>query len=190
MLLRGRPTKIETRVAETAPGFEHVDPKSIAVIRWLQAGRIEFVLVGPVAEAIRGQGRTSAPVAIVPAPYVRNYERLARALWSSHARLRIDVDTHAASGADTMPVKMTGEKFARGQRWTFRVDAYDLDVEGHPPDDPGYQELLYEASRFDVAEGVAVEVASPEDIEHYAHLKRTGTAPEIRISRSARVEQD
>src|SRR5437588_1997928 len=152
MLLRRRFPKIETRVAETSRGFEHVDPKSIAVIRWLQASRIEFVLVGPVAEAIRGQGRTSAPVAIVPAPYVRNYERLARALWSAHGRLRIDLDAHAPSGADTMPVKMTAEKLSRGQRWTFRVGAYDVDVEGRAPDDPGYQALLYAASRFDGAE--------------------------------------
>jgi hypothetical protein len=31
---------------------------------------------------------------------------------------------------------------------------------------------------------VSVEVASPEDIEHYAHVRRTGTAPEIRIVRA------
>jgi hypothetical protein len=28
-----------------------------------------------------------------------------------------------------------------------------------------------------------VDVASPEDIEHYAHVRRTGTAPELRITR-------
>lgn len=152
------------------------------MLRWLQASRVEFVLVGPVAEAIRGNRQAKGPVAAVPAPYVRNYERLARALWTAHARLRIDVDSGA--GADTMPVKMTGEKLARSQRWTFRCGAHDIDVEGHSPAGPGYQELLYEASRFELGEGLAVEVASPEDIEHYAHMQRTGTAPEMRIRRA------
>ena len=47
----------------------------------------------------------------------------------------------------------------------------------------GYQELVYEASRFEPSPGLSVDVASPEDIEHYAHLRRTGTAPEIKITR-------
>ena len=65
-----------------------------------------------------------------------------------------------------------------------------LDVEGRPSGTPGYQELLYEAGRFELAAGLSVEVASPEDIEHYAHIRRTGTAPEIAITRQPRVAQD
>ena len=45
-------------------------------------------------------------------------------------------------------------------------------------------DLLYEASRFEPALGISVEVASPEDIEHCAHVRRTGTAPEIKIMRA------
>ena len=48
---------------------------------------------------------------------------------------------------------------------------------------PSYQELLYEAGRFELEPGLSVEVASPEDIEHFAHLRRTGSPPEIRIIR-------
>ena len=55
---------------------------------------------------------------------------------------------------------------------------------------PGYQELLYEAGRFELAPGVSVEVASPEDLEHYDHLRRTGTPPEIRISRTTKAQQE
>ena len=50
---------------------------------------------------------------------------------------------------------------------------------------PRYQELLYEAARFELASGLSVEVAAPEDIEHYDHLQRTGVAPEMRITRRA-----
>ncbi len=184
MLLRHRPPRIDKRPTPAAKGFEHLDEKSLAVLRWLRANRVEFVLVGIVAEAIRGTSSARGPVAVVPAPYGRNFDRLARALSSAHARLRIDA---TRAGEDTMPIKVTADKLARGQRWTFRCGEYDVDIEGRPKQAPRYQELLYEAGRYQVADDLSVEVASPEDIEHYAHLRRTGTAPEIKISRSESV---
>ena len=186
MLLKRRVPRIDSRPPEPAKGFEHLDPKAIAMVRWLNANRIDYVLVGPVGEAIRGRARVRGPVAIVPAPYGRNFERLEKALWSAHARLRVD-----GSGGDesTLPAKLTAEKLARGQRWTVRCGAHDLDVEGRPSGAPDYQELLYEAARYEMADGVAVQVAAPEDIERSKHIERTGSAPEIRISRQAAVEQ-
>jgi hypothetical protein len=189
MLLRHRAPKIETTTFKRASGLEHLDLGMVAVLRWLRESGVEFVLVGGVAEAIRGDARARGPVVIVAAPYRRNYERLSRALWSAHARLRNDVDPGLQGGADTTPVKMTPEKFAHPARWAFRCGSHDLDVEGRTAGTPGYQELLYEAARFALGEGLTVEVASPEDIELYAHVQRTGKAPEIRISRKERVEQ-
>jgi hypothetical protein len=182
MLLRRRAPGIDRRPADPSKGFEHLDQAAVAVIRWLNANHLDYVLVGPMARTIRGEPGESGPVAIVPAPYRRNYERLARALWSTHARLRVDAED---GKPDTLPAKMTAEKLARGQRWTLRCSAYDLDIEGHPEGGARYQELLYEAARFELSRDVAVEVASPEDIERYAHIRRTGTAPEIRITREA-----
>jgi hypothetical protein len=49
---------------------------------------------------------------------------------------------------------------------------------------PRYQELLFEAVRFSLADDVSVEVASPEDIELYDHVRRTGVSPEFRIVRN------
>ena len=80
MLRKRRHPQIEMRPAQPAQGYEHLAGESIAVLTWLQANQVEFVLVGPVAEAIRGGGGSAGPVAIVPAPYRRNYERLSRAL--------------------------------------------------------------------------------------------------------------
>jgi hypothetical protein len=184
MLLKRRTPRIESDPAETRQGFEHLDADAIAVLRWLKANRIEFVLVGPVAAAIRGQALDPGPVVIVPAPYRRNFERLGRALDSARACVRLD-GAGITGEADTSPTKLTGEKLASGQLWTLRCGSHDLDIEGQVPGGGSYQELLYEASSFEPAAGVSVEVASPEDIEHYAHLRRTGTAPEIRIIRKA-----
>ncbi|HEY2657081.1 MAG TPA: hypothetical protein VGI55_14920, partial [Solirubrobacteraceae bacterium] len=68
MLLKRRPPRIQTTPASTNQGYEHLDPAALAVLRWLKANRVDFVLVGPVAAAIRGQATESGPVAIVPAP--------------------------------------------------------------------------------------------------------------------------
>lgn len=190
MLLRHHPPGIESRPVNTTKGFEHLDEHAVAVLRWLQANNVDFVLVGPVARAIRGNSLARGPVAIVPAPYGRNLDRLARALASSHARLRIDGASGSAGSdpSETMAAKITTEKLVRGQRWAVRCGEHDLDIEGRPDGVPRYQELLYEAVRFELAPEVSVEVASPEDIELYDHVHRTGVSPEFRVLRNASVE--
>jgi hypothetical protein len=184
MLLRHRPPRIDdTRPATTRKGFEHLDQGSVAVLQWLRANRVDFVLVGAVAEAVRGSTDSSGPVSIVPAPYGRNFERLSRALSAADARLRIAGDEEGET--ETMQIKLTPEKLGRGQLWTIRCGSHDVDIEGRASGSPSYQELLYEAARFQLAGDLSVEVASPEHIEHYSHVRRTGLTPEIRITRNA-----
>lgn len=174
MLLKRRAPGIEHLPAIATKGFEHLDGDSIAVLRWLVANGVDFVLVGALAQRIRGQRQARGPVAIVPAPYHRNYGRLARALSAAHARQRTEAT--AAGESDAVAVKVTAEKLARGERWSFRCGAHDIDIEtvrtGARHDGKSassYEELLYEATRLEPVAGVAVEVASPEDIERYAY---------------------
>jgi len=208
MLLKHRPPGIDTTSVQLRPGLEHLEPASITVLRWLNANKVDFIVVGPVAHAIRGDTTAKGPVAIVPAPYGRNYDRLARALVAEHAGLRSDRGlTGAGERADAVAVKLTADKLARGRRWLLRFGEYDLDLEGAGPraagartvhgatqdggpHAPRYQELLYEANRFLVADGVSVEVASPEDLEHFSHVRRTGVAPEFRVSRNVAREPE
>jgi hypothetical protein len=179
MLRKRRQPQIDLRPANPSQGFEHLSRESIAVLTWLRANQVEFVLVGPVAEAVRGGSTATGPVAIVPAPYRRNFERLSRGLTASGARPRQN------GGAEAAKARAVADKVAAGQRWEFRTGVHFLDVEGRSSETPGYQELLYEAGRFELAAGLNVDVASPEDIEHYAHVRRTGLSPELRITRSA-----
>lgn len=184
MLLRHRPPRIDdARPATTRKGFEHLDQRWISVLQWLRANRIDFVLVGAVAEGVRGSTDANGPVSIVPAPYGRNFERLSRALSAADARVRIATEDEGET--ETMQIKLTPEKLGRGQLWTMRCGAYDLDIEGRTSESPSYQELLYESARFQLAGDLSVEVASPEHIEHYSHVRRTGLSPEIRIMRNA-----
>ena len=190
MLLRNRSAGIKSSPAQTTEGFEHLQENWVAVLRWLQENRVEHVLVGPVADAMRGTIEARGPVAIVPAPYARNLDRLARALWAAHARVRLERPLGGEDGAsDTLPIKLTVEKLAEGQRWMLRCGLHDIDIESHPAGVSGYQELLYEAARFQITPEISVEVASPEDLERYEHVRRTGAVPEIKITRTAQVNQ-
>jgi hypothetical protein len=203
MLLKHRPPGIDATSVQPRTGLEHLDRKSLAVLRWLNANHVDYVVVGPVAHAIRGDTTAGGPVAIVPAPYSRNWDRLTRALTAEHAGLRSDRGLPGSSErGDAVAVKLTPDKLARGRRWMLRFGEFDLDIEGagtraagarsgghsrsaeEGTHAPRYQELLYEANRFEVADGIAVEVASPEDLEHFSHVRRTGTAPEFRITRN------
>jgi hypothetical protein len=203
MLLKHRPPGIESEPVKLREGLEHLDQKSIAVLRWLAANKVDFVVVGPVAHAIRGDMNAKGPVGIVPAPYSRNFERLCNALIAEHAGLRAERSRPGTAGRpDAVSVKLTPEKLARGKRWMLRFGDYDLDIEaagsrreadqgGAPPTGtPCYQELLYESGRNELAAGLAVEVASPEDLEHYSHVRRTGSAPEFRVTRKAQAEHE
>ncbi len=203
MLLKHRSPGIDAKTVQPRAGFEHLDRKSLAVLRWLNAGRVDYVVVGPVAHAIRGDTTAKGPVAIVPAPYSRNWDRLTRALVSEHAGLRSDRGLPGSTDrGDTVTIKLTPDKLARGRRWMLRFGEFDLDVEGagtraagargRSPEEgtraPRYQELLYEANRFELADGITVEVASPEDLEHFSHVRRTGTVPEFKITRTEGAE--
>src|SRR4051794_20993499 len=81
MLLKRHAPRINTQPPPPTKGLEHVDESAIAVVRWLNANHIDYVLVGAVAQAARGNPGARGPVAIVAAPYRRNFERLNRALW-------------------------------------------------------------------------------------------------------------
>jgi hypothetical protein len=187
MLLKRRPPGIEPDPPKPKQGLEHLERNWIALLRWLNAGEVDYVVVGPVGDAIRGDVGAKGPVAIVPAPYSRNLERLATGLVAERARLRSTDGAHKAGDHDSTPIKLTADKLARGQRWMLRFGVYDLDVLGGLRSGTGssssYQELLYEASRFEVAAECSAEVASATDLQHYKHLRLVGSAPEIRITR-------
>lgn len=186
MLLRNRLPAIESRPETTTKGYEHVPDGAIAVLRWLNANRVDYVLVGPIARMVRGDRSLQGPVSIVPAPYGRNLDRLARALTAARARQRIDSDPDGPGNDETVSVKVSAAKLVRAERWTLRCGTHDIDIEGRPAGVPRYQELLYEATRVSLADDVSVEVGAPEDVEHYDHVRRYGASPEITVTRAVR----
>lgn len=183
MLLRNRVPSIDIVSVRAAEGFEHVPASSIAVMQWLSASGVDFVLVGAVARAIRGETGATGPVDIVPAPYGRNLDRLVIALAAVRAYQRPHGELIGAAPITPTVLKLTADMLVQPERWELRCGDHDLDVEGRPPGSPSYQELLYEAIRFRVSQELSVEVAAHEDIEVYDHVRRTGLAPEITVTR-------
>jgi hypothetical protein len=182
MLQRHRAPGIDPRPARPTNGFEHLKDEWVVVLRWLAEGRVEHVLVGPAAEAIRGSATALGPVAIVPAPYGRNLDRLASSLVTAQARLR------AGGMAEATPIRFTAAKLSGGGSWAVKCDfLYDLDVEIVPAE--RYSELLYEATRSEIEPGLSVEVGSPEDLKQHAHAPLSDEEPEIRIRRGPVLPQ-
>jgi len=144
MLLRHRTEPADERPAIRTEGFEHLSDGTVSVLRWLAVKRVEFVLVGAVARAIRGERAAVGSVAIVPAPYGRNQDRLSQSRFSEQ----------------------------------------ELEIVNRPDAAPPYQDLMYEATRFTITPELLVDVAAPEDIELYDHLRRTGLLPQMKLTRS------
>ncbi len=186
MLLRNRAITIDNAPAVATKGYEHLPASAIAVVRWLNANGVDYVLVGAVARAVRGEMSAEGPAAIVPAPYGRNLDRLARALTAVKARQRSHAEMLGIGGmaAQGDPLKLNADQLLTASGWTLICGEHMIDIEGRPAKSPSYQDLLYEAVRIELAQGVSAEVASPEDIEYYAHVRRTGQAPEIVVSRA------
>ncbi|HEX3801350.1 MAG TPA: hypothetical protein VHV75_00775 [Solirubrobacteraceae bacterium] len=184
MLLRNRVPSIDTTAVSAAKGYEHVAASSIAVMRWLNESGVDYVLVGSVARAIRGDAAARGPVDIVPAPYGRNLDRLANAINAVGARERTHGELIGAiRTGGGQQLKLSADLLVRTDRWALRCADHELDIEGRPSGTPSYQELLYEAVRFQVSPEVSIEVAATEDIEHYDHVRRTGLVPEMTVKR-------
>lgn len=190
MLLKRRAPGIEDRPTTMAPGYEYVDPEAIAVLQWLVANEVDFVLVGALARSLHGERDAAGPVALVAAPYDRNYARLVRALMAARARLRMP----GGIDADAPPIKLTADRFTGAQRWQFRCGPHDVDIErvqARPgdarPAGLSYQELLLESTRMEPVAGLAVEVASPDDLERYpSGSRRVANSVPAQASRELR----
>jgi hypothetical protein len=132
--------------------FEHLDNEALGLLRALAFHRVDHVVVGPFAAAVHGEATEPGPLAIVPAPYARNYAKLAGALRALRVTLRMDGEE------DGLAFLPTPEAL-RLRRTALRCEDGDLDV---VPDPPGtsYGELLADAHREELEPGLHVDVGA------------------------------
>lgn len=181
MLRRHRVPGIESRPADTVQGMKHLSEEWVTLLRWLTASGVEYIAVGPAAEAIRGRAGRDGPLTIVPAPYGRNLERLSRTLRAAHARPR--------GGEGAVPIRFSASLLTESESWSLLCnEMYHLDLE--IPVVARYSELLYEAGRCEIEPGLSVEVASNEELECRARALLHVDEPEIKITRRTPKRDD
>ncbi|CAN5605060.1 hypothetical protein BH20ACT17_BH20ACT17_14100 [soil metagenome] len=131
-----------------------LDPKLLATLQTLESQAVEYVLVGEVADAIHDGGGFISGVAIVPAAYGRNVDRLAFAL----KRL----DAHHANG---QPVDPRTNDLRALAPCTFTTAHAKVELDFAPGGTNGYPDLFDDAARIGLAAGVNPHVASPQDLD-------------------------
>jgi hypothetical protein len=133
--------------------FEHLEDEAVGLLRALAFHRVDHVVVGATAAAVHGDTSERGPLAIVPAPYARNYAKLAGLLRELRVRMRVEGDEEGMAFLPT-------PEALRLRRTALRCADGDIDV---VPDPPGttYGELLADARREELEPGLHVDVAAP-----------------------------
>jgi hypothetical protein len=146
-----------------------LDPLLLTTLATLQRHAVQFVLVGDVAEAIYNRGGFVSGIAIVPASYGRNVERLIAALQGLDGELGI-AGTPANEAVDWRRTDLRDLAPC-----SFMTSGADVDVNFEPAGTRGYQDLFDDASQIELAPGITPLVASPGDLERVGR----GTAPAV-----------
>ena len=139
-----------------------LDPALLEALRTLADHRVEFVVVGDVAQAIHDDGGFVGGLSIVPASYGRNAARLCAALHAMDGELGI-AGTPAQTELDYRRLDL--RELAR---CSFITRYVDVDVTFEPPGTSGYRDLLDDAEHVQLAPGIRPLVAAPEDLERIA----------------------
>ncbi len=143
-----------------------LDPTLLETLRTLALHDVEFVLVGGVAEAIYNHGGFVSGVAIVPAHYGRNVERLGAALQALDAE-------QGVAGTPGTPLDPRSD-LRELAPCSFTTRCVDVDVDFEPAGTGGYRDLFDDAATIELAGGVRPLVAALGDLERMA---RVGAPP-------------
>jgi len=138
-----------------------LDPKLLATLQTLEAQAVEYVLVGEVANAIHDGGGSISGVAIVPAAYGRNVDRLVSALKKLAA--------HLSNGQPLDPRTTNLRAVAPCNLATGHAN---VQLDFAPGGTNGYPDLFEDAARIRLAAGVNPHVASPRDLDRIERWAR------------------
>jgi hypothetical protein len=139
-----------------------------ALLETLDRHAVEYTVIGGVAVQVHGHRRTTMDLDLVPAPEIRNLERLAAALAELGARPR-DIP-----GAGVPTIEQLATAAIVPPLTTRHGELHVLrDVPGAPP----YAELRSRALVIDL-DGISIAIAGLDDL--LAMKRATGRPPDIR----------
>ena len=135
-----------------------LDPALLETLRTLARHDVELVLVGDVAQAIHDDGGFVADLAIVPAAYARNAQRLSRALQALDGE-----PTDAAATAAQTP-DWRDRDLRELAPCTFATRWVDVRIDFEPAGTVGYRDLFDDARSVELSPSVLLFVAAFEDL--------------------------
>jgi len=132
----------------------------VAILRVLDAHRVDFLVVGGIAARLRGAPLLTQDVDITPATDRANLERLTSALRDLEARLRTATEPNGVS------FPFDAGLLGNATMWTLVTKHGDLDLVVSPAGTDGYRDLIKDADELKVATepDLAVQVASLADV--------------------------
>ena len=139
-----------------------LDPALLETLGTLARHDVELVVVGDVAQAIHDDGGFVADVAIVPAAYARNAQRLSRALQAMEAQ---PID---AAATDAAAPDWRDRDLRELAPCTFETRWVDIRIDFEPAGTAGYRDLFDDARGVELAPSVRLLVAAPEDLARLA----------------------
>ncbi len=124
----------------------------------LEEHAVRYVVIGGLAAALRGSPHITSDLDLCPSSEPDNLERLAVVLRALSAKIRTE-------GAPEGLVFACDAKFLANVRVLNLVtSAGNLDISFVPSGTAGYPELVTQAERLQIADGVAPPIAALEDI--------------------------
>jgi hypothetical protein len=118
---------------------------------------VEFVVIGGIAATIHGSTLATFDVDVTPRRTRENLARLSKALTELGARIRDD------RGGAGLLFNHDAASLADAQMWNLTTDAGDLDLSFVPAGTRGFEDLVRDAVRVDIA-GMTLQVASLADV--------------------------
>jgi hypothetical protein len=133
-------------------------PALLRPLEAFEAHSVRYVVIGAIAAIAQGYPLTTHDLDVTPARDAENLERLSEALRELGARLRV-----RKGPAVEFPVDASF--LTEATSWTLETrDGQWFDVIFEPAGTAGYADLLDDAVRLDLGEGLVVAVASLRDI--------------------------
>jgi hypothetical protein len=151
------------------------DPKPI--LRALQEHHVAFIVIGLMAAVAQGSPVYSRDLDVTPSSAPDNYERLAAALVSLEAKLRLP-------DGESLDFPIDATFLAGNTAWTLLTRGGVLDLVYTPAGTRGYDDLRRSAIELDLGTGKPVLVASLIDVirmkEAAGRPKDEATLPALR----------
>ena len=144
------------------------EPDVGELLRVLDRHRVDYIVIGAQAAVIHGVPVITEDLDVTPAGDPANLARLAKALAELDPRIR------TASEPKGVPFRVEAELLATAETWNLTTRVGELDLAFRPAGTGGYDDLRRNATAFELADGLVVQVASLADVIRFEGGSRTG----------------